>query len=132
MAASGAGIAGKRIFISTGKQGADVLIADGKTIPHVKSANFVSEYTDQINVAGVQTADYGKIVVQFGRDELSVSQEVFVGMPNGSFQLQTRDEDIQMTRYVFANLSMGVNTAKRLVEGLLAAIEQASGGNVPR
>lgn len=108
------------------------MIKNGLKIPHVRSENYISEYVDQFNVAGIQTQDYGKIVVVMGRDEISVKEEEFFSQPDGTFGLRTSDEAVIMTRYIFANISMSIESARRLIDNLEGAIIQAGGANAEK
>ncbi|WP_332847573.1 hypothetical protein [Pseudomonas lactucae] len=114
------------------KIGSVEVIKNGLKIPHVRSENYISEFVDQFNVAGIKTQDYGKIVVVMGRDEISVKEEEFVSQPDGTFGLRTSDEAVIMTRYIFANISMSIESARRLIDNLEGAIMQAGGTNAEK
>jgi hypothetical protein len=103
------------------------MVGPGAKIPHCKTANFISEMADQFNVAGIGSHDgnSSRVVLIVGRNQLDISEEVFVEIAPGAMQPQTQVDAVSITRLVFANITMTLESAKMLVTTLEQGIAQA-------
>ncbi|WP_434774739.1 hypothetical protein [Pseudomonas oryzihabitans] len=91
-------------------------IVDGGTLPHSRSEKFINEPADQFVAVTYQAGGEPKISITFGRDELIVNQEVFREMHPGStmFRTEVTEEDFEVSRIDFANVTMSHEVARRL------------------
>jgi len=82
---------------------------------------------DQFNVAGTGGDQPGsqRIILIVGRNEINITEETLVEIAPGTLQTQTLPESLVMTRKVFANFTMTLESAQGLVVALQQGIAQA-------
>lgn len=109
------------------------MLGPGSVIPHVKAENFISEMVDQFNVAGIGSNDgkSSRVILIIGRNQLDITEEVFVEIAPGAMQPQTHMDAVKLKRLVFANLTMTLDSAKALIHTLQQGIDQAEASSGP-
>lgn len=110
------------------------MVGPGSKVPHVKSANFISEMVDQFNVAGISSLDGNgnRVVLIIGRNQIDIKEETFVEISPGAMQPQVEASAITVHKLIFANLSMTVQSAKQLIVALQQGIDQADATSADR
>ncbi|CAB5644143.1 hypothetical protein [Pseudomonas asiatica] len=103
------------------------MIQGGTKLRHIKADNYITEMVDQFNVAGTGGDQPGsqRIILIAGRNEVEITEETLVEVTPGNLQAQTLPDAMVMTRKVYANLSMTLESAQGLVQALQQAIAQA-------
>ncbi|MBH3440502.1 hypothetical protein [Pseudomonas luteola] len=103
-----------------------MIFKDGGKLTHIRAENFINEPIDQFVAVSYASGNEPKISITFGRDEMLVNHETFREIsPNSNlFRTEVSDNDYMVKRIDLANLTISIETAKRLRDLLNEMIEK--------
>lgn len=99
----------------------------GTKIKHCKSPNFIAEMADQFNVVGTGGDNPGshRIILIVGRNEIDITEETLIEVAPGKIQAQALADAVVLSKTIFANITMTLESAEALVAALQQGINQA-------
>lgn len=99
----------------------------GTKIKHSKSQNFIAEMADQFNVVGTGGDNPGshRIIMIIGRNNIDITEETLIEVAPGKVQAQALPDSVVLSKTIFANITMTLESAEALVVALQQGINQA-------
>nr|WP_315436034.1 hypothetical protein [uncultured Pseudomonas sp.] len=104
----------------------------GDKLAHVKAPGFINEEADQSVGFVFGPPDEPRISLTFGRDKMTIVEEVYVEASKGLFRPQPHNDGFYLERVDFGTFTMRVEAAIRLRAMLTDLIDKAESGVLGR